>query len=766
VTPGSRARGVPLALITLLVLCVRFAVAAPSVVVAVGARSPLGLPFSRFSDVALDDRGRLAFIGTSAAIFRRTPAGLVHLAGAGDTLGGRAVAGVGTPALGAGDCLAFRAVYVDGVVGVLRRCGTTLAQVAEVGQPAAGGGVFTGFGAAVVTGAGGRVAFTALVDDGRTGVFVGDGATPAAQVARTGGQAPTGGTFSGFRLVGVAADGSVGFRGTVSGGHDGLFAWNTTAVAAVAVVGDASPAGGAFTALNGATLNDAGSWAFRGRVSAGGDSSGVFRFDPGQATPRVVAIEGVPAPGGGTLRSFPTSLVPAINTDGAIVFRAALGGAVASAGVFVAAPDGSLVRVLGVGETTGVGLLLRLRDPVLADDGGVVVRAALADGTPGLFRIRAGTVTAAALLGDATDLGGRFRFSDAAVRETADGAVFAGVREAVFVAGTGGAPVAVAVLGDPTPLRGRYAGFEPPAAGARGRIVFGASIQGGRAGEALFGVGRRRAVPLVRTGARVGHRVHLLDLFADPLDGATRAASGPAGLAFQGALDHPSGTSAVLLGGRGLRVVVREGQTAVAGGRFAGFGTPALSGDGGVAFVGQMSGGNADLGVFLARGTRVKTLALAGRQTGTRVGGRFDRFGPPAAGGDAVVFDATLQPTGEALFASRRGRLAVLVAVGDPAPGGGRFHGFDAPTIVGKTVVFRATLSGGSVPGGLFRVALPRAEPAPAASAVLVVGAPSPFGGTLLGFGLPDGNRRGAIAFTADVTGGTAAGGVLLDPGS
>ena len=41
-----------------LVLAARAAHAAPSVLVAIGDRSPLGLPFSRFSEVALDDRGR------------------------------------------------------------------------------------------------------------------------------------------------------------------------------------------------------------------------------------------------------------------------------------------------------------------------------------------------------------------------------------------------------------------------------------------------------------------------------------------------------------------------------------------------------------------------------------------------------------------------------------------------------------------------------------------------------------------------------------
>ena len=56
--------------------------AAPSMVAAVGEASPLGLPLSRLSDPALDDRGRIAFVGASTVLFRRTPAGVVHLLGA------------------------------------------------------------------------------------------------------------------------------------------------------------------------------------------------------------------------------------------------------------------------------------------------------------------------------------------------------------------------------------------------------------------------------------------------------------------------------------------------------------------------------------------------------------------------------------------------------------------------------------------------------------------------------------------------------------
>src|SRR4029077_14680154 len=117
-----------------LVLMVRAAQAAPSVLVAIGDRSPLGLPFSRFSDVSVDDRGRVAFVGSSTALFGRGSGSIEHLLGAGDAALGRTVAGVDAPALGAGDCLAFRVLFAGGGAAIAERCTAAVRAVADVGQ--------------------------------------------------------------------------------------------------------------------------------------------------------------------------------------------------------------------------------------------------------------------------------------------------------------------------------------------------------------------------------------------------------------------------------------------------------------------------------------------------------------------------------------------------------------------------------------------------------------------------------------------------------
>src|SRR5439155_3974263 len=121
-------------------------------------------------------------------------------------------------------------------------------------------------------------------------------------------------------------------------GPDGLFSWDGSALGRIAVVGDASPAGGAFTSVGLGTLNDAGVCAFRASISSG-PRAGIFRAVVSAfPTLATVALEGDATPIGGTLETFPTSLAPSVNAGGDVAFRATLAGdGVPSAGVFVAA---------------------------------------------------------------------------------------------------------------------------------------------------------------------------------------------------------------------------------------------------------------------------------------------------------------------------------------------------------------------------------------------------------------------------------------------
>jgi len=205
-----------------------------------------------------------------------------------------------------------------------------------------------------------------VLDDGTTGVFVADPDGSLGEVTRTGALSPVGGAFTSLRVIGVTGAGTVAFRGAVTSGPDGLFSWDGSALGRIAVVGDASPAGGAFTSVGLGTLNDAGVCAFRASISSG-PRAGIFRAVVSAfPTLATVALEGDATPIGGTLETFPTSLAPSVNAGGDVAFRATLAGdGVPSAGVFVAAAAGSLNEVVAVGEPTAVGKLVRLREVVL-----------------------------------------------------------------------------------------------------------------------------------------------------------------------------------------------------------------------------------------------------------------------------------------------------------------------------------------------------------------------------------------------------------------
>jgi hypothetical protein len=748
-----------------LVLAASTAGAEPQALVRLGDPSPLGLRFSRFSDVALGDDGRVAFIGATTAVFRRSGSTLVHVIGAGDTLEGRMLAGVGAHVVGRGGCLAGLVTFVDGGAGIFRGCGGTTELVAETGQ-AAPEGTYAAFGPDIVLGSDNRVAFTARLG-AATALLLADDLGTVRELARTGGVSPAGGTFASLRPLGITVAGQVGFQATVIDGNDGLFYWDGVALAKLVVTADASPAGGSFESIGFTTLNETGVWAFRATVTTG--QEGVFRADTSAVLPAltVVALTGQPTPIGGTFRDFPSSLRPGINALGSVAFRASVQEGEFTSAFFLAAAGGTTVKIVATGEATAAGQLSRLRDIVLADDGGVLLGATLIDpgrgGTPGVFSSRSGVIARVALVGDTTDLGGGFRFIDARAADDIEGAHVLGLREGLFIADTSGALETVAAIGDPTPIGGSYTSLDQPAAGPGTRIVFGANIRGARAGEALLTSRRRGPAALVITGRNVKRGGRILDFFAEPLDALTRASVGPGSTAFQAALTGAAASSGLFSrGGRGIAVIALEGQQAPGGGRYRAFGTPAVVRGRQAAFVAEVGDTSA---LFLKRGARTIPLARAGKDTVTRLGGTFASFGTPATGAGGVVFRATLSGGRDGLFFVRGRQLVALAGRTDMEPGGGRFRLFGTPTTAGASVVFLADVEGGSTSGGVFRVpvATPPEDVAPAVEALAVDGGPSPLGGTFIGFGTPAGNRSGQVAYTADLSGAAAPGAIFIE---
>lgn len=763
------------------VLAARLASAAPTVRVVAGDASPLGLPFSTFSGLALASDGRVAFVGASSGAFRREASGLARVVAAGDVLqDGRQVAGVGNPVLGPGGCVAVRAFLVGGGSRLLRRCGAQLDALVSTGASAPGGGVIADLLSGVAYGPGGEVAFSALLDDGGTAIVRAVGTT-LTRIARTGDIAPSGGTFVALRIVGVSNGGVVGFRGSVNGGRDGLFAGAGDVLRPIVVVGDASFAGGGtFTQLAGATLNDGGVWAFRGVVSAG-RRAGVFRADA--SGPVVlgsgVALEddAVAGSAGVVLRQLPSSLTPSINASGAIAFRASLGGAESGSAIFVAVPGGAPARILSTRDPTAVGALVRFRDPAMADDGSVLISASITGSGPGLFVYRSGVVSSLASLGDATDIDTgqeRFRFASPSVRVTAETAVFLGSREGIFVAPAGGPVERLAFIGGPTPLGGTYAAFDPPSIDAGGVVAFGAEIKNGRASRALVSASGADAARVVAaTTGKVPGGGRFVDFFASTIDSLARSDVGPRGEVVFEATVQGSRTPRGLFmrsGGKKVRVLARANKRAPGGGTFDTFGTPALLGGARIAFVAQVDGesGTRAPALFARIGRGLKRVATSGQAAPGRMVGHFDDFDPPDASRGLVACRATLVEAGrEGIFLQGKKAFGLLIGTGDPATPGATFRSFGRPVVSDAGIAFLGRLAGVSAPPTLFRTTatdVPRDDAAaPAVAVVIGPGTSSPIGGSVSEITGVDGNRAGGLAVIADLVNASARTAIIAD---
>ncbi len=772
------------ALMLSLLLLVRVAAAAPTVRVVTGDPSPLGLPFSTFSGLALAGDGRVAFVGASTGAFRRDGSNLVHVVAAGDVLGdGRQVAGTGNPALGPGGCVAVRAFLVGGGSRLLRRCGTQVDTLVETGAAAPGGGVIADLLAGVAYGPGGEVAFLALLDDGGAAIVRAVGTT-LTRIVRTGDTAPSGGVFVSLRIVGVSTGGVVGFRGSVTGGRDGLFTGageqGAVVLRPIVVVGDASFAGGGtFTQLTGATVNDAGVWAFRGVVSAG-RRGGVFRAD---ATGPVIfgagiALEDDPVAGsaGVVIRQLPSSLAPSINAGGAVAFRASLGGAETGSAIFVAPLAAPPARILSTRDPTAVGALVRFRDPVMADDGSILIAASITGSGPGLFVYRAGVVSSLARMGDVTDLDDgleRFRFFAPSTRDTAEHAVFTGSREGVFAVGVAGNIQTVAALGGPTPVGGTYAAFDPPSFEA-GVVAFAAEVQNGRASRALISVPGGGAIRVVAaTTGKVPGGGRFVDFFASTIDSLARSDVGPRGEVVFEATVQGSRTPRGLFmrsGNKRVRVLAGANKRAPGGGTFDTFGTPALLAGSRIAFVAEVDGKSGvrapALFARVARG--LKRVAAAGEPAPGRMPGHFDDFDPPDASRTLVACRATLAEAGrEGIFVQGKRGFGLLVGTGDPATPGATFRSFGRPIVSDTGVAFLGRLAGDTAPPTLFRTdttEVPRGDAAaPPVSVVMGPGTPSPLGGTVSEITSVDGNRSGGLAVVVDLVDASARTAIIAD---
>ena len=328
-----------------------------------------------------------------------------------------------------------------------------LRAVVRSGQAAPGGGRFDRFDVTsqpivAPVNARGQVAFyaTVLRAPAREGIFLAE-AGRVTKVAAFGDAVPGGGTLAEFTahpLPSLNAAGHVGFGAQIAGGRatEGIFLAGSDGLEVIALAGDDAPGvpAGVLVGFDAPTLNDNDELAFVANVRRGRDVLDVLYFWNGRRLQRVVAEGERLLRIGGTMDKIGE---PSLNNGGVIAFPAAIFKGPSLGGIFVAGTRDLRLLVSAGDRTPSGAMITRFSERVAIDDD---------DG-----------IAFGAYLGE-------------------DG----GTREAVLRIGPEGL-AEVAVEGTPASGGGRYAGFGPwPTVGPGGVTAFIAALDGGPAPLAAF----------------------------------------------------------------------------------------------------------------------------------------------------------------------------------------------------------------------------------------------------------------------------------------
>ena len=321
--------------------------------------------------------------------------------------------------------------------------------------------------------------------------------------------------------------------------------------------------------------------------------------------------------------------------------------------------------------------------------------------------------------------------------------------EGLFLSHDGRAAL-VAAIGSAAPGGGTIAGFTErptPSLNAGGKVAFAATIEGGRASEAVLAWSGGKLTTLVQSGTRApGVSGAAFFDFAPPMLNE----SGDA--AFLATLRRGRETlDGIYLAAKGqLTKVVAAGDPAPGGGSFAALAAPALNAGGTIAFAAVVEGGPTPGGIFIA-GANNASRQVVGAGNAAPGGGVFARISEHVGLDDAgrVAFGAFLGQGGgqggprAGVFLAEDGAITAVALLGNAAPGGGKFAAFgDAPSLAADgRLAFIAAIDGGPGTTGVYA-----SEPAIGPDGVMRVAGP--------GDAMADGRRLGDFPLNASVAAG------------
>jgi len=340
----------------------------------------------------------------------------------------------------------------------------------------------------------------------------------------------------------------------------------------VAASGQPAPTGGSFDRFDigaqpiVAPVNARGHVAFYASVVRTRAREGIF-VATGSRTRKIAAI-GDPVPGGGTLSEFAQHPIPALNDADKVAFGAAVAGARATEGVFLAADDALKVIALSGSDAPGVptGTLVEFDTPALNNWDEVTFVATVRHG-----------------------------------RDTLQ----------VLYLYSGGKLRKLVAEGDPTPRGGTFDKFGVPAINNKGVVAFPAVLEHAPVLGGIFVAGTRD-LRLVLGAGDTAPNGAMLVRFSERV-----AINDEDNLALGAHLGSGGGNQeAVLLAGpAGVVQIAATGEDAPGGGKFSGFGAwPSIGPGDMVAFVAAIDGGPGPLGLFVRRADGMRRVAMVGER--------------------------------------------------------------------------------------------------------------------------------------------------------
>jgi hypothetical protein len=334
--------------------------------IALGANpDPAAPSFGSVADPFITPNGDVVFTVNGSDVFTSNGRTIVPLVRDGDQAPG---GGTLTPSVRATNdhgAIAYVA-FVSGATetqAIFRTDGTQTVAIARDDIAPPTGGMFTAFFDPAINDRG-QVAFETEMTGGSAdfGIFRGEGGelTPVFVANQT---APGGAILADFSNPAINAHGQVGALAMLTNGGSGLFVGDGAEAVAIALEGESAPKGGTYRDRSGRgftfpspfRLNDRGEVAFDAKLTGGTSLSGIFRGDGDRTT--TVALAGTSAPGTtGTFESFGDIK---LGNDGRVAFTATLAvgvGGVDSSnnkGIWIGTSDEDLQLVARTGEVIG-----------------------------------------------------------------------------------------------------------------------------------------------------------------------------------------------------------------------------------------------------------------------------------------------------------------------------------------------------------------------------------------------------------------------------